>query len=60
MNVNRCPFYSVTTPQGTTTTDWRPGHTVVGLMFYLDPFQRQKLYSLRATAFVVVAYGGGK
>lgn len=28
-----------TSPDGTTTYDVRPGHTVSGLMFYMDPFQ---------------------
>ena len=28
-------------PSGRITNDRRPGHTLPGLMFYLDPFQRE-------------------
>lgn len=60
MNVKDCPFYSVTTPQGTTTTQWLGGHTVKGFFYYVDPFQNARCHSLRTTFFYVTAYGGGR
>ncbi len=35
------PKYTVTYPDGRTMSDLRTGHTVSGLLHYLDPFQRQ-------------------
>ncbi len=29
-----------THPDGTQTTDNRPGHTMTGILYYIDPFQR--------------------
>lgn len=41
------PRIVITYPDGRSIADNRPGHSVTGLMFYLDPFQRAHSLSLR-------------
>jgi hypothetical protein len=37
---NTNPTMTVTMPDGRTMPDRRPGHSVSGLLYYYDPFQR--------------------
>jgi hypothetical protein len=39
------PRITTTKPDGTTVKDTRPGHTISGLLYTLDPFQRAELLS---------------
>lgn len=40
VQLHNIPVIVTTLPDGRVSTDTRPGHSVAGLMFFLDPFIR--------------------
>lgn len=51
-----CPTETHTYPNGGRYESTRPGHTIAGLLYYRDPFQRETRVPLRRVVLAIKAF----